>query len=294
MSVRPAKLEEVPEQTATVAKAAFPRANFCLKLRDELGPLYQNTDFSSLFSREGPPAIAPWRLVLVSILQFVEGLTDRQAAHMVQARIDWKYLLGLELTDTGFDYSVLSEFRARLIKGEPEKLLLDTLLEQLGERKLLKATGKQRTDSTHVLGAVRHLNRLEMLGETLRAALNALAVAAPDWLVAQIPVERFDLYGRRIEDYRLPQKEKEREAWAVEVGIAGFSLYQALRQAEDLDWLRELPNVETLRQMWLQQFWLEDGQVRLRSNAEQPLPGQRLHTPYDPKCAMLPNGKRTG
>ncbi len=147
MSVRPTKLEEVPAQTAKVATAAFPKANFCLKLRDELGTLYQNTDSSELFSREGPPGLAPWRLALVSILQFVEGLTDRQAAQMVQARIDWKYLLGLELTDTGFDYSVLSEFRTRLLRGEAEKLLLEALLEQLRARKLLKAGGKQRTDS---------------------------------------------------------------------------------------------------------------------------------------------------
>ena len=85
---------------------------------------------------------------MVSILQFVEGLTDCQAAQMIQARLVWKYLLGLELTDTSFDYSVLSEFRSRLLRGEAEKLLLDALLEQLRTRKLLKVGGKQRTDST--------------------------------------------------------------------------------------------------------------------------------------------------
>ena len=76
MSLRPNKVEPVPQQTALVAKVAFPKGNYCLKLRDELGTLYQEVDFSPLFSREGPPALAPWRLVLVSILQFVEGLTE--------------------------------------------------------------------------------------------------------------------------------------------------------------------------------------------------------------------------
>jgi transposase len=281
MSVRPAKLKEVPEQTAKVAKAAFPKGNFCLTLRDKLGPLYQETDFTPLFSAEGSPAFDPWILAVVSILQFVEGLTDRQAVLMVQSRIDWKYLLGLELIDTGFDYSVLSEFRGRLLTGEAEKLLLDSLLEQLRELKLLKAGGKQRSDSTQVIAAVRLLNRLEMLGETLRSSLNALAVAAPVWLVEQIPLEWFDLYGRRIEEYRLPRQENERKEWALDAGVAGFSLVQALHQQPDLAWLLELPALETLRQIWVQQFWLENGEVRLRETGEMPKPGKRIHSPYD-------------
>ena len=137
----------------------------------------------------------------------------------------------MELTDSGFHYSVLSEFRGRLLEGQAEYLLLDQLLVQIRERKLIKANGLQRTDSTHVLAAVRlsgtHLwVRLEMLGETLRAALNSLAVAAPEWLVEQIPAEWFDLYGRRIEKYRLPDKESERTEWALDCGVAGYSLWQ--------------------------------------------------------------------
>src|SRR5437667_6484911 len=138
MSLQPENLSPVPQQTAQVATAAFPSGNFCLKLRDELGTIYQDEQFSALFSKEGQPALAPWRLALVSILQFVEGLNDRQAANMVRSRIDWKYLLGLELTHSGFDYSVLAEFRARLLKqeGRAEQLLLDHLLAQLKEKKL--------------------------------------------------------------------------------------------------------------------------------------------------------------
>lgn len=283
MSLQPENLSPVPQQTAQVAKAAFPRGNFCLKLRDELGAIYQDEQFRALFSREGQPALAPWRLALVSILQFVEGLSDRQAANMVRSRIDWKYLLGLELTDSGFDYSVLAEFRARLLKEEvqAETLLLDQLLVQLKEKKLLKARGQQRSDSTQVLASVRLLNRLEMLGETLRAALNALAVAAPEWLVEQIPSEWFDLYAKRVEDYRLPDKDSEREAWALAAGVDGFSLLQTLGQNAELDWLRQLPALQTLRQIWLQQFWWEEGQVKLRSQDNSPPPGQRIHSPYD-------------
>ncbi len=148
---------------------------------------------------------------------------------------------------------------------------------QIRERKLIKAKGLQRSDSTHVLAALRlpgtHLwVRLEMLGETLRAALNTLAVAAPKWLVAQIPVEWSYLYGRRIEEYRLPEKESERAEWALDCGVAGYSLWQVLGQDEELSWLRRLPALEIMRQVWLQQFWLEDGQVRLRSEDNEPPP----------------------
>ena len=120
-------------------------------------------------------------------MQFRENLADRQAAEAVRARIDWKYLLGLELTDPGFDFSVLSEFRDRLLAGNAEELLFDKLLERCRTMGLVKARGQQRTDSTHVLAAIRVINRLELVAETLRAALNELATVAPDWLQAWRP-----------------------------------------------------------------------------------------------------------
>jgi transposase len=125
-------------------------------------------------------------LVLATLLQFAEGLSDRQAADAVRSRIDWKYALALELTDTGFDHTVLSEFRSRIVAGKAELLILDTLLSKLQEGKLLKVPSRQRTDSTPVLAAVRTRNRLERVGETLRQALNHLAIIAPDWLGAQV------------------------------------------------------------------------------------------------------------
>ena len=249
MSMPPKIAATVPAETARVAKAAFPKGNFCLTLRDEFDTIYVDEQFAHLFSKEGQAALAPWRLTLVSILQFVEGLSDRQAANMVRSRLDWKYLLGLELSDTGFDYSVLAEYRGRLLVGQAEKLLLDNLLTVLSAKGLLKAKGHQRTDSTHVLASVRTLNRLELVGETLRAALNSLAVAAPEWLASQIPDEWYDLYGRRIGEYRLPEHAKEREAWVLEAGQAGFSLMVVLRQQEEWEWLQHLPALQILRQV---------------------------------------------
>jgi transposase len=179
MSMHPEPIFEVPELTATVAKAAFPKGNRYMKMRDELGTLYSDEQFADLYPRVGQPASTPWRLALVTLVQFAEDLTDRQAADAIRSRIDLKYLLGLELDDAGFDFSVLSEFRKRLLDGGAEGRLLNVMLAVFVERKWLKAKGKQRTDSTHILAAVRHLNRLEIVGETLHHALNILAQVDP-------------------------------------------------------------------------------------------------------------------
>ena len=130
MSLRPQPIGSIPEQTARVAHAAFPKGHPYLTLRDHLGTIFQDGDFATLFPAWGYPGLPPWRLALVTLMQFRENLADRQAAEAVRARIDWKYLLGLDLTDPGFDFSVLSEFRDRLLAGSAEALLLDKLLEQ--------------------------------------------------------------------------------------------------------------------------------------------------------------------
>ena len=152
MSLKPSPIQPVPEETARVARAAFRKGNPLLSLRDELGAIFADADFADLFPKLGQPGLPPWRLALVTLLQFRENLPDRQAAEAVRARIDWKYLLGLELADPGFDHSVLCEFRSRLLAGSAEERLLDKLLEACQARGLLKARGRQRTDATHVAG----------------------------------------------------------------------------------------------------------------------------------------------
>jgi transposase len=145
----------IPEETVQVAQAAFPKGNRYLRVRDTFGSLFENPNFASLFSPTGQPAEDPARLALVTILQFAERLSDEQAADAVRSRIDWKYLLALPLRDAGFDPSVLSEFRKRLLDGQAEELLFDTLLTQFRAHGLLRTRGRQRSDSTHVLAAVR-------------------------------------------------------------------------------------------------------------------------------------------
>src|SRR3954470_15674501 len=164
MSLRLLQLvPSVPDDTARIARAAFPRGNPYVLLRNRLGPVFDDAGFADLYPRRGQPGYTPWRLALVTLLQFREGLRDRQAAEAVRARIDWKYLLALDLADAGFDHSILCEFRVRLLSHDAADRLLERLLDTAREGGLLKARGRQRTDSTHVLATIRTLNRVELV-----------------------------------------------------------------------------------------------------------------------------------
>src|SRR4051812_44443399 len=281
MSLRPQPALSIPEQTQRVAQAAFPKGTLGIRIAEELGSIYDDDQFASLFPTRGQPAAAPARLALVSVLQYVEGLSDRQAADAVRGRIDWKYALGLELTDSGFDHTVLSEFRSRLVQGQAELLLLDTLLDRCRERGLIRERGRQRTDSTHVLAAVRVLNRLERVGETMRAALNDLAVIAPDWLQALAPPEWYQRYGRRVENDHLPKTDVAREELARVIAADGERLLAAVDAATDQPVLAQLPTVLTLRRVWAEQSTGAPGQLRWRDVKEMPSPAGLISSPSD-------------
>src|SRR6266545_373144 len=272
MSLRVPLFSLIPEETARVAQAAFPNGNVYMRMRDELGPIYDNAQFADLFAHDGQPAQSPAQLALVTIMQFAEGLADRGAADAVRDRLAWKYALGLELTDPGFDASVLCEFRARLLAGNAEYLLFDAMLSVLRERALLKGHQRQRTDSTHVLAAIRSLNRLTCVGETLRYALNELAQLAPDWLRAQITVDWFDRYSQRMEEFRLPKEKADRAALATQIGTDGTHLLTAIDAPDTPTELRNLASVDILRQIWAQQYLAPDAAGVVRWRDEQDLP----------------------
>jgi transposase len=282
MTLHPTPITPVPEETARVAHAAFPSGNIYMQMRDILGVIYRDEQFADLFAGRGRPVIPPWRLALVTVMQFAEGLADRQAADAVRARIDWKYALGLELTDAGFDYSVLSEFRARLVAGSAEERLLDVLLAACGEQGYLKARGTQRTDSTHVLAVVRTLYRLERVAETLRATLNALATVAPDWLRTQVSPDWYDRYGRRIEEERLPKGQQARRMYAAQVGADGQHLLDAAETPDAPEQVRQAPEVAVLRRIWSQQFTLaQDGGFALCDPKALPKASEIVESPYE-------------
>jgi transposase len=274
----------IPEETARVARAAYPNGNLYMNMRDALGPIYQDESFAHLFPQNGRPVEAPWRLAFITVVQFIEGLPDRQAADAVRGRIDLKYALGLELTDPGFDFSILSDFRQRLIEGGAEQVVLDAMLAVFKAQGWLKQGQRQRTDSTHVLAKVRAINRLMCVGEAMRFAPGSLAVAASDWLLAHSDLEWLDRYGHRIEESRLPQSQEGRQAEALLIGQDGSRLLADLYATEAPAWLREIPAVQILRRIWMQNYVWVEGQLHWRDNDNLPPGNQFINSPYDPEA----------
>lgn len=284
MSLMPQKLEDIPAETAQVARAAFPKGNLYMRVRDQLGPLYQDEAFAQLFPPRGRPVESPGRLALVMVFQFAEGLSDRAAADAVRSRIDWKYVLGLALTDSGFDASVLTDFRARLVQSDEAIKLFETLLQKLKEAGFLKAGGRQRTDSTHVLAAVHTLNRLECIGEAMRYALNALATVDPEWIRAQAPPEWYERYDKRPTDFDLSKEE--RRVFAEQIGRDGYALLDAIEAVTAPAYLRPLPAIRILRGIWMQQFYREGERVRWREADNIPPASLMIYSPYDPDARL--------
>ncbi len=276
---------EIPAETKQVAQAAFPNGSLVMRMREELGSIYSDEQFQDLFPERGQPAQSPALLAFVTILQFVEGLTDRQAADAVRGRIDWKYALGLELTDPGFDFTVLCEFRARLVVDGAEDRLLTLLLKHFQDRRLLKAGGRQRTDSTHVLAAIRQLNRLELVGETMRYALNQLAQIAPEWLSGIIPAEWYERYGRRFDGFHLPDSADKRHALAQQIGADGYGLMMRAYAPDSPEAIRQATGLEILRRIWIQQYLFDptvsEPTPRWREPKDLPPAEKRIRSPYD-------------
>ncbi len=189
--------------------------------------------------------------------------------------------LRLALEDRGFDFSVLCEFRSRLIEGHAEHLLFETMLTCFKQRGLIKAGGRQRTDATHVLAAVRAINRVVCVGETMRAALNTLAEVAPEWLSSFAPDEWYERYAHRVEEYRLPKEQAKRTALVETIGADGYALLDAIDTTPDLNWLQHVPAVEILRRVWVQQFELIEGKPHFRANDNIPPPPKMICSPYD-------------
>ena len=254
MSLQAQGLEPIPEATRRLAQKSCPKGSAIMRLRDALGPIYQDAAFAELFPKRGRPAEAPWRLALVTVFQAMEHLTDRQAAQMVALRMDWKYALSLSAEDEGFDFSVLSQFRQRLIDHEAEDLVLKPLLSVCREHGWLQAGGKQRPDSTHVLAAVRALSSLESVGEALRAALNEWADQEPAWLLEHIEDEWFDRYVHRFELARFPKGQQQREQLQQQVGADAQRLRHASQQPQAPAAVRTMAALQVLRQIWQQHY----------------------------------------
>jgi transposase len=272
----------VPEETARIACAVLPKGNTWTRMRDELETFFQDEDFLNLFSsEEGQSAVSTWRLALVMVMQYAEGLTDRQAADAVRMRIDWKYALSLEITDQGFDASVLSEFRDCLLTHRAERRLFDALISRFQVREWVKGPEKDKTSSSYVLTSVRAVNRLECVKETMCHALNVLAEVAPDWLMKQVQPEWSRYKQSHFRDLRLPKSERARIELAEQIGEDGRDLLEKVYHSTACRWLREVPAIEAMRVIWMQQYYASEQGTPWRKDQDLPLPAQLIRSPYD-------------
>ena len=261
-------------------------------VRDKLGEWLSDEQFAGAYGVRGKPGWPPSRLALVTVFQKAENLTDRQAAECVRTRIDWKYALGLDLADPGFDHSILSEFRARVAAGGLDQVVLDTLLERLAAEGLVGAGATMRTDSTHVISAVRDLNRLELAGESVRACLEQLVVAAPQLAARLLDDSWGTRYAARVDTWRMPAVTARRHELALAYGRDGHTLltavYAAAASDPDLAFLARLRQVEVLRVVLVQNYLTvteEQGReviTRREAEVEGLPPGRsRIASPYD-------------
>jgi transposase len=278
MSLQPKVRTKIPSDTAVLGRKLLARDNPYRLIGERLADLIQDEDFSSLYSPIGGPAISPSLLALVTIFQLMEKLPDRSAAAAVVMRIDWKYALHLPLDDPGFHFSNLQHFRQRLLDHQAEYLVFDQLLHRLVELGLVRQRGKQRTDSTHVLGLLAKLSRLEMVWETLRLSLRAIQVQDERWLERMVPESFLKTYLDRRSDYNLSTQQVAAEL--RQAGADGVWWLQQLNHAPG-KW-QELPEIQTLRTVWDQQFeWDEDNYRGPRTK----LDGHDLiSTPHEPEA----------
>jgi transposase len=294
MSLKPQPLRPIAESVRRTCEQLLDEKDPLRIIGDRLSDFVRDEDFADLYASEGRPAISPAVLVGVTLLQFLENLSDRAATRMVRMRLDWKYALHLPLTYAGFDPSVLSDFRDRLERreGEGARRVLDKLLARLKEIGMLRAHGTQRTDSLSVLGAVRDLTRLELAMESVRLALRALQDDAEGlaWLLASFLAERLDEWSERYahwtQEERLVREGGEagrREAarLAAVSGEDARTLLKALQEPTTPARLRTLPAVVVLASMFEQQYEVSDEAVRWRDKVQ--VSGeQTLQTPHDP------------
>jgi transposase len=282
-----------PVVAAAIGKkyAGKKTAPLAVTMRDRLGEWMTDELFAAAFGARGRPGVPPAVLAVVTVLQFACDLGDRETAEAVATRLDWQYALGLPLDDPGFDHTVLSEFRARVAAHGLEEAALDALLARLRDEGLVKARGKQRTDSTHVIAAVRALHTIELAGESVRAALEALAAACPDWLAARLCTGDWTRrYGARIDSWRLPAGKAERDKLLIAYARDGHALVAACYEEGAPAWARELPAVQVLRTVLIQNFHLdrdEHGREVIRrrqAGLESGLPPAhiKIASPYDP------------
>jgi transposase len=283
MSLKPHPLGPIPEETRKLGEQLLAEDDVMRMIGDKFAEIVKDQDFATMYSHTGQPALSPARLALVSVLQAVEHISDRQALRMLRTRIDWKYALHLPLDYAGFDASVLSEFRDRLVANQAERKIFDALLERMKTEGMLKGRGMQRTDSLLIMGAVRELNRLELVMETVRLALTAIAKQDAQWVRENVPAQWLEKYGQWTQAERLVREKgtkakRETEKLLIEAGKDGYLLLEKIAGSEFM----ELEQVKTLAQVWSQQYRFSEAVAQLQNPKEVGIEGKEIiNSPHD-------------
>lgn len=292
--MRPSPLPDPDPAVAAMISRRFRgkrRKPLPVEIRDRLGTWLRDEDFAAAFGARGRPGRSPAMLSLVSVLQAQEELSDRQTGDMLATRLDWQYLLGLGPDDDVFDFSVLCEFRKRVADNGLEKTVLDALLARLRDEGLVRAGGKQRTDSTWVLSAARHWNTTELVAESVRAALEALSVACPGWTGSRLHTGDWERrYALRTGSWSSPPHPGTKGEAALQYARDGRALVAACCEDSAPPFARDLDAVQVLRTVLLQNFlmtWDEaagrEVLARREAGSETGLPPaeRRIVSPYD-------------
>ena len=248
MSLKPQAPRAMPIEMLHIGIALLAPDNPYRLVGERLYEEYREADFADLYPVEGQPAFSPVDLAFVTVFQDMEDLSDRQAAEAMRVRLDWKFALHRPVDYAGFNFSVLSEYRARLVRNKAEARVFDAVVEQLKELGMIKVRGRQRTDSLAVLTRVRTLNRTELVAETLRLTVVALLATEPEWTRAMVPPSWEERYGKRCVAERL--SESERAVLQVETGQDGQWLLERLAVPGTPKGLNDLPEVKVLRTVW--------------------------------------------
>lgn len=261
MTLRIRTNTEIPEDIATLGRKLLKENNRYRVIGDHLPGIVRDEDFADIYASTGRDAVSPALLSMVTLFQFLEDVSDREAAEMVVMRLDWKYALHLPLDYAGFHPTDLCNFRKRLVENGKEALVFDTVLKKVRVLGFLKKRGKQRTDSTHVLAVVQKLSRLELVTETMRVTLRAIQRADESWYRQAIPATFAEVNAETRRDYRL--SDVERKAALRQTGADGFWLLDVIDRDGPAG-IQALAEVETLRTVWEQQYERVEGQVRAR------------------------------
>src|SRR5713226_979263 len=281
MSLKTRFPAEIPEETRAFVEALLAEDSVYRLIGREVEQMLMDEEFEDLYAEDGRPGINAVVLALITIFQFLEKLPDRAAASMAVMRLDWKYALRQEVSWRGFHYSDLCNFRKRLLAHGREGVVFERILAYLRERGYVKGGGKQRTDSTHIVGQVMDLSRLEMVWETIRVALNALISTDAPWVLKWLPASFVELYSARRSDYRLSpseigpalQQAGEEGQWLVtQVMTTGSQVLQAL------------PELALLRRV-LEEHYAPTAEGHLQTRPAGQVTGDVISSPHDPQAS---------